>query len=263
MNKVKSIFGKVWIFIRKIFKKLYEIIKKLLSTKRNRIIAIVLLFIIFIAIMVSLFPQGKKKNKFALNELYEFAPSEVRNVYANLVQVSCGGDLKFDVNVGSGKSVKELSKQNLLDYMFSYLDKNELLTDSMDDSVIKKTAKKLFNEDIDLLDAIKKYNYGDYTYNYDRGKITRVKHECEAVDKKHVLHLYGFNSDQNYLYVDINVAYLKDGILYDYNDKELGEYDEDVSKLQKLTGETSYYHITYVKENDNYKLVNVEWRNRT
>lgn len=263
MKKIKDILGKVLLSIRKTFNKLCQLFKTLFKTKQSKIIGLVVFSVIFIVVLVALFPHGKK-DKFALDGYYEFLPSEVRKVYSNLVKVSCGGDLKFSTDVGAGeKKVSELSKNNLLDYMFSYLDKNGELTDKMDDSVIRKTAKKLFYEDVDLLNDIKNYNYGEYTYNLDRGKITRKKHECEVSDTKHVLHLYGFNSDKNNLYIDVNVAYLKDGILYDYDNKQLGEYDESVAKLQGLTGETSYYHITYVREDNEYKLVSVDWRNRT
>ena len=56
---------------------------------------------------------------------------------------------------------------------------------------------------------------------------------------------------------------MKDGILYNYNNKKLGEYDGDVSKLSKLTEDTSYYRVNYVKDNDKFKLVSVEWKNRS
>ena len=260
MKKVKDILNK----IKNLFSNFFAMIKKILSVKRNRIIAIILIVIILMIILILSFQNGKK-NKFALDDYYEkFYPADVRKVYSNLVKVSCGGDLKFDLDIDSGeKKVSELSKNNLLDYMFSYLDKNEELTDNIKDDVIKKTTKKLFNENIDLLDLIKDYNYGGYTYNFNDGKITRKKHDCNVTNEKHVLHLYGFSSDKNTLYVDINVSYLKDGVLYDYSGKQLGEYDEDVSKLASLTEETSYYHITYLRDDDDYKLVSVEWRNRS
>ena len=252
MKRIKDIFGKIGSFFKNVF-----------STKKGKITAIVIFSVIFIAVLVAIFPHGKKDN-FALDNFYEFAPADVKAVYSDLVKVSCGGELKFDVEAGAGeKKVSELSKSNLLDYMFSYLDKNLELVDKMDDSVIRKTAKKLFNEDVELLSDIKDYNYGGYIYNVDKGKIVRKKDECKASDTKHVLHLYGFNSNKNYLYVDINVAYLKDGKLYDYNNKELGDYDEDVSKLPKLTENNSYYHITYLRENEDYRLVSVDWRNRS
>ena len=260
MRKIKNILNK----IKNLFSKFIAFIKKILSVKKNRIIAIILTFVILIIILVILFSNGKK-DKFALDDYYEkFYPAEVRKVYSNLVKVSCGGDLKFDLDVDSGeKKVSELSKNNLLDYMFSYLDKNGELTDNIKDSVIKKTAKKLFNEDVDLLDSIKDYNYGGYTYTLNNGKITRKKHECDIINEKHVLHLYGFSSDKNNLYIDINVSYLKDGILYGYDGKQLGEYAEDVSKLPSLTEETSYYHMAYLRDKDDYRLVSVEWRNRS
>ena len=48
-----------------------------------------------------------------------------------------------------------------------------------------------------------------------------------------------------------------------FNNKILGSYDGDVSKLQKLMNNTTtHYRMHYIMENDKYKLSSVEWRKR-
>jgi hypothetical protein len=82
------------------------------------------------------------------------------------------------------------------------------------------------------------------------------------MEKVPVLHLYGYSGTKE-LSIDVNVAYLKDGVLYDYNDKMLGEYDGDVTKLPKLTSDVSYYRLNYVNKNGNLKLTSIEWKNKS
>ena len=63
--------------------------------------------------------------------------------------------------------------------------------------------------------------------------------------------------------MDVNVAYLKDGILYNYDNQNLGEYDGDATKLAELTENTSYFRFNYGKDGDTFKLLSIEWKHRT
>ena len=243
------------------FEKVWGWIKNFLSSKINLIISIIVLVIIIGLILF--FMLGKKDERFALNELYDYFPEDVRKLYSNLVSVGCNGDLHFNIEVGKGKvDIEKLDRRNLLDYMFSYLDKNDFLNDKIDDSVFKNAERDLFDGNLDLLDDIKDYNYGEYTYNLSMGKVTRKKNQCEVMEKQPVLHLYGYSGTKE-LSIDVNVAYLKDGILYDYNDQKLGEYDGDVTKLPKLTSDVSYYRLNYVNKNGKLKLTSIEWKNKS
>lgn len=242
--------------------KINEVLKKFFSKKHNVIIGCIVLIIIIAVILFFVF-FNKKDNKFALNEIYDVYPEEVRKLYSNMVSVGCNGDIHFNIKVDSGVvDLKNIDKNNLIDYMFSYMDKNNLLNDKIEMSSFKNAEKNLFNDKLDLMDDIKTYDYGEYTYNINGSKVSRKKRECTS-DVTSVLHLYGYFWYKNQLSMDINVAYMKDGILYNYNNKKLGEYDGDVSKLAKLTEDTSYYRVNYVKDNDKFKLVSVEWKNRS
>ena len=239
-NKVKGFFeGRLWLLI---------------------LIAV----IIVMAIVSIILSTGKKKDKFALNEIYDYAPEEVRKVYSNFVSVGCIGDLNFDIKVDSGEqTLDKINKEVLLNYLFSYLDKNNMLDDKVTTSEIDKAERELFDTNLNLKDSVNEFNYNGYVYNLEAGKIKKEKKECPEVEKQYVLHLYGFYQDRNKLNIDINVSYLKGGMLYTVGDKELGKYDGDVSKLPKLTETTSYYRATFIIEGNNVKLHSIEHKNRS
>ncbi len=236
-------------------------VKKFLSIKRNWIILLVLLVIILVIVIVL---TNKKKEKFALNEEYNTYPEEVRKIYTNFVSVGCAGDIDFNIKVDSGAyTLDKIGKNVLLSYLFSYLDKNNLLVDKMDTSLINKTERELFTSTLNLADSINSFEYNGYVYDIKSGRVVREKKECPKDEAHSVLHLYGYFLDRNKISIDINVSYLKDGILYDINDKKLGEYDGDVSKLSKLTQNTSYYRAVFVNENGNQRLYSIEHKNRS
>ena len=243
-------------------RKVWEKIKKFLSIKTNLITVVVALLII-IGIILFIVLNGRSKEKFALDHIYDIYPEEVRKIYSNYVDVSCSGDLHLDIAIDSGEvSIDKLDKKILLTYLFSNLDKENLLMDEMNDSLIRNTEKKLFAKDNNLEKEIKDFNYKEYTYNSIDGKIKRTKGECSSYTKS-ILHLYGYFWNKDILSIDINVAYLKEGKLYNYDNEKLGDYDGDTSKLSSLTEHTSYYRVNYVKDNGTLKLSSVEWKHRS
>ena len=232
-------------------------------SKRKRIAVAALCFVILLLVILILIFGNHNKRKFALNEIYEVFPEDVKKLYSNIVEVSCSGDLHFDIELNSGKKkIEDINKNDLINYMFSYLDKNGLLTDNIEKSLINKTIGELFAEKVDLIDEIKDYSYGNYTYNYSKDNIGREKSECKS-DIKYVSHLFGYSYNKNELSIDVNVAYLNDGILYNFEDEKLGEYNGEASKLFELTKNTSYYRLNYIKRKGIYKLSSIEWKSRT
>lgn len=247
--------------IKKQLQRLINKLKKIFANKRN-ILILIICFIILLAIILTIVIINNRRNRFALNHIYELLPYEVKEIYSNLVGVSCYGDLHFDIEVDSGeKKIADINKNNLIDYMFSYLDKHDLLSNKIDESTIKKVERELFINNLNLIDNIKDYGYGNYTYSNQKGKFVREKRECNS-DIKYVSHLFGYSYKNNELLMDVNVAYLKDGMLYNFKDEELGKYDGDASKLPELTKKTSFYRLKYIKTNGLYKLAGVQWISR-
>lgn len=257
---MKKIINSIKSFINNNFNR--KKIKKFWGVKRNKIMVFAILAIFLIVILVVIFT--KKNDKFALNDAYNIYPEEVRKLYTNLVSVSCSGDMYFDIELGAKVTkVSDLSKVDALNYIFSNLDKDGKLNDKFDIAVINDAERRLFTETIKPFDEIKTFNYGNYEYTINGRTITRKVRKCTS-DKTYVLHLYGYSDNKkDRLSMDVNVSYLKDGILYDYHDNKLGEYDGDVSKLSKLTANTTYYRLVYYKQNGVFKLSSVEHKNRT
>ena len=178
------------------------------------------------------------------------------------VQVSCYGDLHLDISLDEDVvDIKNIKHNNLIDYMFSYLDKNVNLKNEFDVELIEDATKNLFADEIDLTSYINNYVYGNYSYTIKDGVVKREKTTCSS-DVEYVSQLYGHSFNDKMLSVDINIGYLKDGMLYNLSDEKLGKYDGNIKLLGDLFRTSSYYRFNYVLDDDNYKLKSVEWNIR-
>ena len=138
------------------------------------------------------------------------------------------------------------------------------MEDHIDDNVIKSVQNTLFDKKINLLGDIKSYSYGDHVYNYASGKVKRKSAKCKTQDVKYVTHLYGYYLVGDKLSINVLVGYEKNNVLYTFDNKEMGEYDGDVSWLSKLMEPASYYTITYTRyDKGKYKLSSIEWKHKS
>lgn len=237
-------------------------LKSFFSKRENKILVVAILIILIIVLVVAIVFKKDEDSKFALNGIYDVYPEDVRELYSNMVSVSCYGDLHLDITLGSGiVKVGNINKNNLLDYMFSNLDKNNKLTDQMDIDIFKNVSKNLFSGNVTLDNLINGYTYGEYKYIVKDDKVSREKKECIS-DKNYITHLYGYSYNVNELSIDVNIGYLDNGVLYDLSDNRLGEYTGEVKELQNLFKTNSFYRYNYVKDDGKYKLISVEWANR-
>lgn len=237
-------------------------IKKFFKNKYV-IIGTVVLVVIILVVSIVLIVKTRKKEIFSLNSIFSVYPEEVRALYSNMVEVSCYGDLHFDISVEDGEvSIDKLGKNYLIDYALSHVDKKYGLNVKHTRSSINKNINSLIAEDLNLIDNIKDYKYGNYTYNFEDDMLVREKSECSS-DVKYVSFLFGYSYGTKVLSVDINIGYLKNGILYDMNDKKLGKYDGDMEELRKLYIGVPYYRYNFVKSNGDYKLNSVSLNART
>ena len=232
------------------------VIKEL--NKKNKIIFISIMILIIIFVIIFLF--RKKEDKFVLNQIYSVYPDEVKELYSNMVSVSCYGDWYLNIPVDNGKKIdiSKIDNNVLIDYVFSYMDKNNLLNDEIKLSKFEDVSKLLFYKDVDLVDLLDNYIYGDYVYNNDGRKIIRTYKECVS-NENYVTHLYGYSFNEQVLSVDVNIGYLKNGILYDINDKKLGEYDGNPKNIGDKFLVSPYYRFNYVNVNGVYELDTVEF----
>ena len=238
-------------------------IKSFFKGKNNIATVGIIALVVLLVILVAIFSRREHKDKFALNSIYDVYPEEVRNLYTNMVSVSCSGDLHVDVKLDEkATNVSDMNKKTLLAYMFSYLDKNEKLVDDMDVSVIEDATKELFDGDIDLKSEISNYQYGNYTYTLKDKVISRKKSECKS-EVFYVSKLYGYSNSVTLLSVDVNMGYSKDGKLYNFADKSLGNYSGNVEDIGERLDGGSFYRYNFVKDGKIYKLASVEWLNRS
>ena len=228
--------------------------KKIIDIKYFMIVMVCATVVIFIiALIIHL---SNKHSEYMLDSMYDVYPSEVKELYRYLVDANCDGDIKFSVELDEEtKLVSELDKNNLRDYLFNHLEKKGYLQDSMPISTINEVIKELFKEDNDLISGIDSYNYDGYTYTFNGDNVTRKKNECDG-DIKYVSHLYGYSNKDETLWLDINLGYLKDDIMYELDGKELGRYDNNKEELFK---NSPYYRVYYEKDNGSYKINKVKY----
>ena len=231
--------------------------------KRNRLVIFVVCSVIIVVTLIVFTIRIDKKKEYKLDKVYDVYPYEVRSLYQNMVDVSCGGDLELNIKPGEGKvDIAKLDKKILLSYVFSYMDKHNMLNGSINNKIINNTADMLFSDKVKLFNNGDKFNYGDYEYTFKNNKVVRKASKCNS-DKKTITYLYGYFSDEAGLSMDVLVGYLKNGILYDYDNHELGIYEDDVSKLRDMLKNASYYRYNYIKKDNIYKLSSVEWNKKS
>lgn len=226
--------------------------------------AIIITLIIVILIIILAFILGKKDSRFTLNSIYDVVPAEVRELYFNTVDVSCIGDLYLGIGRDSGDVlIENINYEYMINYMFSYLDKNDKLDETVTTDKLDKTIEKLFSKKLNLVDYIKNFSYDGYVFNVKDGGLVREKSECKS-DIKYVSRLYGYSVGEHILSMDINIGYLKNGILYDIEDNQLGEYDgKDLTKLDELFKMVPYYRYNYIKDGSDFKLKSVKLNTRS
>ena len=136
-------------------------LKKFFGKKENVILVSVIAIITVIVILVAVFNKKEWDRKFALNKIYDVYPEDVRKLYSNMVEVSCSGDLYLNISLDGDKvSVGALDKEVLMNYMFSYLDKNGKLNE-ITMNMIRSTTKYLYDSEMDLTNSVNNYKFID------------------------------------------------------------------------------------------------------
>jgi len=134
------------------------------KTKNKRLFIIVIIIIcIFSFIVFFAVNREENNNGFELDPIYDVMPKDVRNLYSNIVSIPCLGDLKLEFPQKQDKvEVSQISDVDLLNYLFSYLEKNGKLSDQINLDIIRNASEELFATDIDLISEINNFQYGDY-----------------------------------------------------------------------------------------------------
>ena len=136
----------------------------------------------------------------------------------------------------------------LLYLIFSKLDKESKLTDSIPYDEYENIAKTILKTD-DIPSKINNYLYDGYSYTLNDNEITREKTECE---EKYVSKIYGYSNDNNNLNLYISSGYIKDGKVYNLEDIEIGDYDKN--KINKILDSGTIKIYNYKNKNGKYIL---------
>ncbi len=243
--------------------KFMDKIKNFLSKKKNLYMVLGIVVILLIVIIVAIVTK-RDKSGFALDTIYDVYPAEVRELYSNMVSVSCDGDLVLGISKDAGSiDITNIDQKVLLSYALSYLNKNKLIDKEFDKRVVDDAAARLFYGNVQLGKYIGGFTGNGYVYNVNENddKVVREETECNS-DKKYISDLFGYSYNKNELSIDVNMGYLVDDTLYDLDDNKLGKYDGNAASLRNLFSNSSHYRYTYVLERKIYKLKSVEWDSR-
>ena len=204
--------------------------KKLnISNKKIIILLISLLVIIVIFLLIIVFNNKEDKGKIKIVNY-----KEAEKLYQE-----------------SNNKCTDIQDENdslLLYLIFSKLDKESKLSDSISYDEYENTAKTILKTD-DIPQTINNYLYDSYSYTLNNDEITREKTECE---EKYVSKIYGYSNDNNTLSLYISSGYVKDGKVYNLEDIEIGNYDKDT--INKILDSGTIKIYNYQNKNGSYIL---------
>ena len=199
--------------------------KKLNISNKKRIILLVsLLVIIVISLLIIVFNNKKDKEKIKIVNYKE-------------------AEKLYQESNNKCTNIQDENDSLLLYLIFSKLDKESKLTDSISYEEYENTAKTILKTD-DIPQTINNYLYDGYSYTLKDNKITREKTECE---EKYVSKIYGYSNNNNTLSLYISSGYVKDGKVYNLNGDEIGDYDKET--INKILDSGTIKIYNYKNEN--------------
>ncbi len=205
---------------------------KKLNNKKKLIIFIGILIIIIIVVLIIVLNNQNKEEKIKIVNY-----KEAEKLYQE-----------------SNNKCTDIQDENdslLLYLIFSKLDKESKLTDSIPYDEYENIAKTILKTD-DIPKNINNYLYDGYSYTLEENKITRTKTECE---EKYVSKIYGYSNDNNTLSLYISSGYVKEGKVYNLEGIEIGNYDKN--KINKILDSGTIKIYNYKNENGKYILDNI------
>ena len=203
-----------------------------MKNKKKLILLVGILIIIIVIILIIVFNNQDKEEKIKIVNY-----KEAEKLYQE-----------------SNNKCTDIQDENdslLLYLIFSKLDKESKLSDSIPYDEYKNIAKTILKTD-DIPKSINNYLYDGYSYTLNNDEITREKSECE---EKYVSKIYGYSNNNDTLSLYISSGYVKEGKVYNLNDIEIGDYDKNTINKTLDSGTIKIYN--YKNENGNYILDNI------
>ena len=208
--------------------------KKLNISNKKRIILLISLFVIIvISLLIIVFNNNQNKEEKIKIVNYK----EAEKLYQE--------------SNNKCTNIQDENDSLLLYLIFSKLDKDNKLSNSISYEEYENTAKTILKTD-DIPQTINNYLYDGYSYTLNNDEITREKTECE---EKYVSKIYGYSNNNNTLSLYISSGYVKDGKVYNLEDIEIGDYDKDT--INKILDSGTIKIYNYKNENGKYILDNI------
>ena len=207
---------------------------KKLNNKKKLIIFIGILIIIIIVVLIIVLNNQNKEEKIKIVNY-----KEAEKLYQE-----------------SNNKCTDIQDENdslLLYLIFSKLDKESKLTDSIPYDEYENKAKTILKTD-DIPSKINNYLYDGYSYTLEDNKITREKTECT---EKYVSKIYGYSNDNDTLSLYISSGYVKEGKVYNLNGVEIGDYDKN--KINKTLDSGTIKIYNYKNEDGKYILDSINY----
>ena len=208
--------------------------KKLNISNKKRIILLISLFVIIvISLLIIVFNNNQNKEEKIKIVNYK----EAEKLYQE--------------SNNKCTNIQDENDSLLLYLIFSGLDKDNKLSNSISYEEYENTAKTILKTD-DIPSKINNYLYDGYSYTLEENKITRTKTECE---EKYVSKIYGYSNNNDTLSLYISSGYIKDGKVYNLEGIEIGDYDKN--KINKILDSGTIKIYNYKNENGKYILQNI------
>ena len=205
--------------------------KKLNISNKKRIILLISLLVTIVISLLIVIVFNNKEDKEKI-EIVNYKEAE------NLYQTS---NNKCTDITGENDSL-------ILYLIFSELDKDNKLSDSISYNDYENTAKTILKTD-DIPKKVNNYLYDGYSYTLEENKITREKTECE---ERYVSKIYGYSNNNDTLSLYISSGYVKDGKVYNLSGVEIGDYDKDT--INKILDDGTIKIYNYQNKNGSYIL---------
>ena len=202
------------------------------------ILSLIALLLVVIALFIA-FSQRAEEESGLVNH----------NVVEGLYEDHADENCTEVINITENSNVSDTDDKVLLHLIFGQMKKDEVIADTISVDDYRDSARKIMDEE--NVPSNIAYTFEGYKYTLDGDNIKRSKASCE---ENYVSKLFGYSGVNN-LEVDIMAGYVKNGKVYDLNDKEIGTYDEE--ELNDILDNGTMQVYNYEKVNDNYKLVNV------
>lgn len=228
-----------------------------MENKKRIIMGLIVLLIVLGIIIVLLINKDRDKDPLITDyqKIESVIPKEVLDIYNTIDIGNCSNVLIWRINDNEKLTIKNMNENNIFNMVFKRLKLENKLNDEFNYSDYTNALSNIFGLENNYKIDFKDFDYDGYKYNISGSKIIRESSPC-LNEVNYISNLYGYSYNNDGLLVYVNVGILKDNIIYDLDNKEIGIYNEE--ELKKILNKSQGYLYTYRKTSESYYLESVE-----